>query len=135
MENELYHYGVLGMKWGVRRARPKSTSRSSTRSEKTKKRIKVAKQIGKAVLPTVALSAITYTMAKQTSASGRSFVNSYVSANGSKTMSSLKNELNNFDWSRLNSFRNVARSAGKSVDLSVWNWADHSWEEMNRHPY
>lgn len=105
MENELYHYGVLGMKWGVRRARPKSTSRSSTCSEKTKKRIKVAKQIGKAVLPTVALSAITYTMAKQTSASGRSFVNSYVSANGSKTMSSLKNELNNFDWSRLNSFR------------------------------
>lgn len=96
---------------------------------------KVAKQIGKAVLPTVALSAITYTMAKQTSASGRSFVNSYVSANGSKTMSSLKNELNNFDWSRLNSFRNVARSAGKSVDRSGWNWADYAWEEMNRHPY
>lgn len=135
MENELFHYGVLGMKWGVRRSRPKSTSRSSTRSEKTKKRIKVAKQIGKAVLPTVALSAITYTMAKQTSASGRSFVNSYVSANGSKTMSSLKNELNNFDWSRLNSFRNVARSAGKPVDRSGWNWADYAWEEMNKHPY
>lgn len=33
MENELYHHGVKGMKWGVRKAQPKSSS--SSRSKKT----------------------------------------------------------------------------------------------------
>lgn len=29
MDSELYHYGVKGMKWGIRRKRPKSVSKKS----------------------------------------------------------------------------------------------------------
>ena len=34
MDNELYHYGVLGMKWGVRRSRSKGSYISKKRKRK-----------------------------------------------------------------------------------------------------
>lgn len=34
MDNELYHYGVLGMKWGVRRSRRKSSYISKKKRKK-----------------------------------------------------------------------------------------------------
>lgn len=37
MDNELYHYGVLGMKWGVRKA--KSTISSSNKRKKPKQTV------------------------------------------------------------------------------------------------
>lgn len=47
--NELYHYGVPGMKWGVRRARSKSVSDAYTRMQKAKKNRKTAnRQLDKA---------------------------------------------------------------------------------------
>ena len=39
-ENELYHYGVLGMKWGVRRNTKRLNSGDSAKSEKAAKALK-----------------------------------------------------------------------------------------------
>lgn len=47
MENELYHHGVKGMKWGVRKARPKSsgTSKPKKSSSQTKTKSSTAKNV------------------------------------------------------------------------------------------
>lgn len=37
MENELKHYGVLGMKWGVRKARPSSADAQKVQTIRKKK--------------------------------------------------------------------------------------------------
>lgn len=62
MENELTHYGVKGMRWGVRRARTQTTSNSKGKTKKSddkssaKKRARKEK-IAKAVAKGAELSA------------------------------------------------------------------------------
>ena len=40
MENELYHYGVLGMKWGVRRGRVSASTQNKVGKSYTTKQKK-----------------------------------------------------------------------------------------------
>lgn len=64
-DNQLMHYGVLGMKWGVRKARPKSTtssrSKSSSKKVDTKKRnetIRKAASKGRKVVDTILVGSV-----------------------------------------------------------------------------
>ena len=41
-DGELMHYGVLGMKWGIRRARPSSGGKKRTLSRRQKKKMQKA---------------------------------------------------------------------------------------------
>lgn len=39
MSNELMHYGVLGMKWGIRRNRSSSNTGTQSRRQKSSKKL------------------------------------------------------------------------------------------------
>lgn len=69
-DNELYHYGVKGMKWGVRRNRslskgsPKKASSNKSEAQARREKIKKAAIIGTAVVGTALAAYGTYKASK-----------------------------------------------------------------------
>lgn len=91
-EYELYHYGVKGMKWGVRKdrtasgssntARRKTSANSGDRSARNKE---IAKKVAGMVVMGATVSAVAVLYAKN-----RKAVNSVVAKAGKTTLSALK---------------------------------------------
>lgn len=93
--NEFYHHGVKGMKWGVRRYQNKDGSLTSAGKKRAsqdgetndKKKIDKKKVAGMAIMTaTVATAAAVY----GTNPAVRKTVNSFVASAGKKTVSSLQ---------------------------------------------
>lgn len=93
--NELYHHGVKGMKWGVRRYQKKDGSLTTAGKKRAsqgmevneKKKINKKKIAGMAIMTaTVATAAAVY----GTNPTVRKTVNNFVTSAGKKTLSSLK---------------------------------------------
>ena len=95
MDNELYHYGVKGMKWGVRRYQTKSGSLTAAGKKRAKagnddgdnseRNKKIVKKVAAAALATATVAAAAYAYSKNPEA-----VNKFVANAGKKTMSALK---------------------------------------------
>lgn len=93
METELYHYGVKGMKWGVRRYQNKNGSLTAAGKKRAKagqddeseRKKQIAKKVAVGVLATATVAAAAYAYSKNPEA-----VNKFVASAGKKTMSALK---------------------------------------------
>lgn len=98
----LQHYGILGMKWGVRKIPTQRNKRVNKQNIKRNTK-RVVRTVGLSVVSTIAVNAL---LANSNATSrGRNFVNSYLKQNGHKTVNQL----------------NINKS-----------WADYAWEEINK---
>lgn len=108
--DELYHYGVKGMRWGIRKDRTRTPRKRTTKSSTARKAqfIRGAKSVGKFALSTATFSALLYGVGRQYVDNGREMTQSYMAHNGGKPYSAAK----------------------KEVDRSDWTWADYAWAEV-----
>lgn len=113
----LYHHGVKGMKWGVRRSRlyskrhsgdkevgktTKKTEQSSIRRNRIRKAVKATASIAGSVILTVTANRLKNNPAYQGKINaGSGFSKSYMKKNGSQKVSSIKDDARNWgDYAR-----------------------------------
>ena len=122
-EDYMAHYGVKGMRWGVRKSRKsngtrRTTSKRSATKRDTKRAVKNAfSTLGPIAVSALMIGANLAVISGGTKTSvptqsyidfGKSFTADYLKTNGTKIYSQVK----------------------KEVDRSDWTWADYAWAEV-----
>lgn len=120
-DNELYHYGVKGMKWGVRRNRslskgnPKKASSNKSEAQARSEKIKKAAIIGTAVVGTALAAYGTYKVSKYLKEkagklsyeSGKKYANEHF-------FNKMKDSTVSYDWRDRENY-NALYQAGKQT--------------------
>ena len=120
-ENELYHFGVKGMKWGIRRNRSlptgnsKKASSNKTEAQARKEKIKKAAIIGTAVVGTALAAYGTYKASKYLKEkagklsyeSGKKYANEHF-------FNKMKDSTVSYDWNDRENY-NALYLAGKQT--------------------
>ena len=108
MNNELAHYGVLGMKWGVRKNTKTTGRKQSTVDERIKKekRKRAVKRTihDVATLAVVGMYAHAVLTDTKTVSRGKNYTNTYLKKNGNKSVKKIQeaNTLADYAWEEVN---------------------------------